>query len=194
MSNQLLKKAFSFLAGMAFIFLLNACSKDIEEPKHRNKGRNFVYLKVDDSEHLIHDAWHLNSAARGSIWGLKESDYKPRMDFFTRNGQEEVGLKIGFRHKDYSPVSTSWVSLEMVRANGSLQLQRLSLNVMAYSEKHQEKVDIWENDIKPRSFQIEKFDEKKQHIAFTFLVDYKEIGDSSKSGSLYFYMDADYAK
>jgi hypothetical protein len=194
MITTILKKATTLLTGLGILFLFNSCSKDIEEPKHKNKGRNFVYLKLDDTEHLIHDAWHLNKAARGSIWGYDDSDYKPRLTFSTINGKEDVSLHLGFRHKDYSPVASSWVNIHMVRDNGTLNLERLSLNLIAYSEKHKEKVDIWENDIQPRSFQIEEFDEKKQHLALSFLVDYRELSDTSKSGTLYFYMDVDYAK
>jgi hypothetical protein len=183
------KKALLFLA-MTFLF---ACSKSIEEPKHENKGRNFVYLKVDETEHLIHDGLHFNKAAKGEIWGYDEYDYKPRVETGNINGKETFDVKVGFRHKDYYPVSASYVSLEMLRSNDGFVLQRLGLSVIAYSAKHKKKVQIYDFDIKPRSFQIEKLDEKKQKIALTFLVDYTNIADKSDSGTFYFYMDADYA-
>jgi len=189
---------FSHLMARSFqvllvVSLLLSCKQDIEEPKHQNKGRNFVYLKVDETEHLIHDGIHFNKAAKGIIWGNEERDYKPRVYTSNINGIESFDLKLGFRHKDYHPVASSYISFYMVRTADGLALERLFISVLAYSAKHKKKVDIFDSDLKPRSFQIEKLDEKKQKIALSFLLDYKNIADKSDSGTFYFYMDVDYA-
>lgn len=185
-----------FLRAMVFLLpglLFFSCNKSIEEPKHKNSGRNFVYLKIDDSEHLIHDALHLNKAAKGKIWGYDEGDYKPRVFTSEINGRESFKLDMGFRSKEYEPVSLSWVSLDLIRSGDGFVLERLMLNIIAFSAKHGRKVDVYSTQVIPREIQIEKLDEEKQQIAFTFSMDYQDIGDKSISGTLYFYMDCDYA-
>ena len=185
-----------FLRAMVFLLpglLFFSCNKSIEEPKHKNSGRNFVYLKIDDSEHLIHEGLHFNKNARGSIWGYEETDYKPRVEIVEANGRETFDLIVNFKSKDGKPVGLSNVEVDMLRSGDGLVLERLSLNMNVYSAKHDKVVVIYDFQITPKSMQIERLDEKKQQIALSFMVDYIDLSNKSLSGTLYFYMDCDYA-
>jgi hypothetical protein len=179
------------------VSLLNAgCRKDIQEPKHKNKGKNVIYLKIDEQEFLIKEGFSLNrNVIRADIGGNGAEPKYNEGEYF---GKKTVSLAFNFvPQKGSEEISPAAFDLEYYPDNFSTEGLFNSINVDFFSKKHNSKISIWQkgygwsSEYSPK-IEILKHDPQNEIISGTVRSNYKDFNDTTKTGEIYIYFDLTY--
>jgi hypothetical protein len=185
----------TFVAIFTVIFLLTACHKEIKVPAHANKGQNYLYLKIDNTENVIQEGIHFKKNMKGELYGGSESDYKPEVSFYEVKGVRSCIITCGFSPKKESTLVYGYVKIYMDYVNEAWVPYVVDLKAFGYSDKHEEFVSIYETHEREeiQNFHLERLDEEKQIVSFSYQCDYEELssgGANEKNrGNVYLYVD-----
>jgi len=189
----------TLLLLFVMVSLLNAgCRKDIQEPKHKNKGKNVIYLKIDEQEFLIKEGFSLNrNVIRADIEG-SQGDRNPtfyQYDYFGRTASS-LSFLIDAKSKSENLGKCNW---DVTFFEDGSPGQGLSQGIMVnfYSERHKKWVTIyeigngWKGEFSPKVSIIEH-DKENGVISGTEEFQYKDLSDTTKIGTYYMYFKLNY--
>jgi hypothetical protein len=189
----------TLLLLFVMVSLLNAgCRKDIQEPKHKNKGKNVIYLKIDEQEFLIKEGFSLNRnvirADIGGQAGARNPTYY-ETTYFGKRAQSLSVTLTNVRGVDNFK-SASW-DLYFYDDRASTEGLFNSMNVSFFSEKHNRNVSFyssgygWVGEFSPR-IEILSHNPSEKTISGKVTTTYNDILDSTITGSYYMYFDVQY--
>ena len=186
------------LFTLSLIVLFAGCRKEIEEPKHKNKGKNIIYLKIDDQEFLIKEGFSLNrNVIRAEIGGVNTGK-APTYNEGEYFGRKTASLSFNFFPKKGSDaIGPSAIDIEYYKDNFEVKGLFNSLNVDFFSEKHNTYITIWKkgygwNDKLLPEIKILKQDTERKIISGSIYYNYRDFSDSSLTGNFYLYFDLEY--
>jgi hypothetical protein len=184
---------------LCFFSLLNAgCKKDIEEPKHKNKGKNVIYLKIDEQEFLIKEGFSLNkNVIRADIQGNfgAENPTFYQYDYF---GKTATSISVLMDKKSSSRElgKCNWdITFYESGEKGSGLSNGITVNY--FSEKYGRWITIheigygWPGEFSP-NVTIEEHDLEKKIISGTYEFIYRDLADSNLTGNYYMYFKLNY--
>ena len=182
------------------ILLFTGCSKEIEEPKHKNKGKNIIYLKIDHQEFLIKEGFSLNpNVIRADFQGNfgAENPTFYQYDYFGRTVSSiSIVQKILSQAKDIGQCYWDLSFYENGEVAGGLTN---IIMVNCFSKKHNNWITIheigygWPGEFSPK-INIINHDEKKNIISGTYEFSYKDLVDSTNTGNFYMYFNLNYER
>jgi hypothetical protein len=193
----------TLLLLFVMVSLLNAgCRKDIQEPKHKNKGKNVIYLKIDEQEFLIKEGFSLNrNVIRADIvgQGVKRSE-KPIFQENEYFGKKYIFLSINHEKKtntDYLGRAFWDISFYENGELGTGIPNGIMLNF--FSEKHKKWITFNTNGYGlPGQFfpQVTMLHHSPQNQTLSAIYEtrYFDSLDSNLTGNLYMYFDIEYEK
>ena len=182
------------------LLMCTSCKKEMEEPKHKNKGKNVIYLKIDEQEFLIKEGFSLNrnviKAEIGGKFGKDLPTYSEYIDF----GQTVSSFSFNFLLTDKSKeLRSSSIDMEFSKSGNPVYNIVNAINIPFYSQKHRSNILIRASKdskggpkwLDPKiSFEVHDTNDK--YISGTYSLDYADETDSSKTGQLFIYFDLDY--
>ena len=191
---RLLLKLFPFF----IVFLFTGCSKEIEEPKHKNKGKNIIYLKIDEQEFLIKEGFSLNrNVIRADIHGNFGAE-NPTFYQYEYFGKTVNSFSIVMKKKTNSDElgQCNWdIAFYESGEKGDGLSNAITVNF--FSKKHGRWITIhefgygWPGEFSP-NVSIENHDEKKGFISGTYDFIYSDLADSTIKGNYYMYFGLNY--
>lgn len=190
---------FFFVLSLSGI-MLSGCRKDIEEPKHKNKGKDVIYLKIDDQEFLIKEGFSLNrNVVRADVVGPFD-DAKANYSQFALNGSTASKLSFALDKKagpDYLSTG-NWRLAFFEDATIANDLPN-SIRLTFVSIKHRKRINVYEENNAPRStftptINILEHDKDRKIISGTQEFEYKDVSDTSLKGTFYMYFRLNYEK
>jgi hypothetical protein len=198
MKNLILPLFRTLAAILPMVFLLTACDKEIKVPAHHNKGQNYLYLKIDDTENAIQEGLHWKKNMKGELYGNSETDKKPKVYFYELRGVRSCIITCGFRPKRDNTLVYGNVKVYMDFLNGAWVPYAVFLQAFGYSEKHKDFVSIYEplEREEIQNFHLERLDEEKNIVSFSYQCDYETLGAPGTTdmikGNVYLYADFKY--
>jgi len=201
-----LAKAGTLRTLLVFLFcvsLFNAgCKKDIEEPKHKNKGKNVIYLKIDEQEFLIKEGFSLNrNVIKAEIVGQgpkgRQNPTYFEDEYF---GKKYSFLSINHEKKNESEYFGRGIWDISFYESGELG-QGLPNGILMnfYSEKHSKWITFntdgngWNGEYLP-IVNILHHNKKEQTISGIYQTNYFDNLDTNLTGKIYMYFDIKYDK
>ena len=139
---QLSKLLWALIVGLFFL----SCQKELDEPKHKNKGKNIIYLKIDEQEFLIKEGFTMNRRVIKSEIAGEGTGSKPTLNESEYLGKWTCSLAFGFSALYSNPYinSASWRLGYYCDDNSTVGLLN-SINLDFESEKHGKRILIWDD-------------------------------------------------
>ena len=188
------------LFSIAFCVLLmcTSCKKDIEEPKHKNKGKNVIYLKIDGQEFLIKEGFSLNrkviKADIGGNFGSKNPTFY-EYDYFGKT-VSSISIVVDKKSEERTLGKCNW---DLSFYDSGEQAGGLANGIMVnfFSKKFNKWITIhdigygWPGEFSP-TIKIDSHDRSKQIISGTYEFQYFDLIDTTISGNYYMYFKLNY--
>jgi hypothetical protein len=180
--------------------MLAGCRKAIEEPKHKNKGKDVIYLKIDDQEFLIKEGFSWNkNVVRADIVGPFD-DEKANYSQFELNGSTASRLSFALDKKagpDYLSLG-NWRLAFFEDATIANDLPN-SVRLTFVSIKHRKRINVFEDNNSSSStftptINILEHDKERKIISGTQEFEYKDVSDTNIRGNFYMYFRLNYEK
>lgn len=190
-------------ARIALLFSLSAlilisCAGEVQEPKHKNKGKNVIYLKIDDQEFLVKEGFSLDRKTIKSEIGGVDSKGEPTFNEGEYFGKKTCILDFNFAAlKSHDFINIGAWKLGYYCVDQSIEGLFNSIYLEFKSNKHGRKILIlekgygWPGDYAPQ-INILKHDEKGHTISGTVTTQYRDFNDSTLTGDFYMYFDLAY--
>ena len=184
------------------IFLFAGCSKEIEEPRYKNKGKNIIYIKIDEQEFLIKEGFSLNrNVIRADIVGQgPKGDNNPTYMEGEYFGKKYIFLSIDHKKKSKTDHFGTGIWDISIYENGEPGFGIPNgIMVNFYSKKHDKWITInthghgWPGEFRPR-ITLLHHNKEKQTISATYETSYFDNLDTSLTGEFYMYFDIEYDK
>ncbi len=188
---------------VCFFSLLNAgCKKDIDEPKHKNKGKNVIYLKIDDQEFLIKEGFSLNkNVIRADIIGQgQKGGNNPTYYEGEYFGKKYIFLSMDHEKKNETDYFGRGIWDISIYENGEPGYGIPNgIIINFFSTKHEKWITFnthgngWNGEFNPK-INLIHHDKEKQTLSATYETKYFDNLDTNLTGDLYMYFDIEYEK
>jgi hypothetical protein len=194
--TQKFKKAGISIFLFFIICTLSSCREEIEEPKHKNKGKNVLYMELDGQGHLLSECGRVfkNIKNRGNLFVPILKDKKPEVKRIFKYGEifYRFGLYYCFEIQDDSRSTCGQFFIDFRQdTTGKWVLKATGVNTKLYSPKHSAMINLFKQKIIGNPiFELERFDRKKEIIAGNIEIDFKDI-DYGYESHFRMYFDAD---